>query len=498
LFSGNRFLNYPAGDSDMTTAAPRCLVIGSKGHLNAKCVDWHGDPLPVLPDYDVAIINVRSLNQDALARVPYVRLKEICLALLRLLESKGQVIVLSDFHRTVQADRKQSKLHSEKADHRPGKLGRPYQQELRTISNYSWAPINIQLFEETGETVKICHNSYKNYFAKFKEMSQWQYYVLENQQGLSLEALAHYMEKYPSLRYKVHIEPLIENRYDKALAVRFHYEILQPEPAKTDYSQKTAEEEKPRLVSGFFTVLPLLSELEDREAINILLQDLTGAPQESEPPNWANSIAMPGIAKLDQEIQVNKNKIKYMKRVIRNLENSKTELEQYKKILYTSGSELERTFDLFATKLGATLQKCKYANEERIVEYGENKFLVHVKARESAMSLTDLRILNDHLLLYEEDTRTRIKGVLFGNAWKNLPISKRDLEGMPCFPESVLERAKQFEIGLVASGDIFDAFCAFIEKAEVAEIIFDSMLRQTGRVNFTQALRMGGAGRKAG
>jgi hypothetical protein len=481
----------------MTTAPPRCLVIGSKGHLNTKCVDWHDDPLPVLPDYDVAIINVRSLTQEALARVPYIRLKDICLALLRLLESKGQVIVLSDFHRTVQGDGNPPGPKDEKVNHRPGQVAGPRQQELRTISNYSWSPINIQLFEETGETIKICHNSYRDYSAKFKEMSQWQYYFLESQQGLSLEALAHYMQKYPSLRYKVHFEPLMENRYDKALAVRFHYEIFQPELTKTDYSQKTTEEEQPRLVSGFFTVLPLLSDLEDREAINILLQDLTGTPQESEPPGWAKDIEMPGIAKLDKEIQVNKNKIKYMKKVIRNLENSKAELEQYKKILYTSGSELERAFDLCATKLGATVQKSKYANEERILEYGENKFLTYIKARENAISLTDLRILNDHLLLYEEDRKTRIKGVLLGNAWKNLPVSKRDSKDMPYFPPGVLERAKQFEIALVASADFFDVFCKFIEKAEVADPIFDSVMTQTGRVNFTEALNMSGTSRKA-
>jgi len=83
-------------------------------------------------------------------------------------------------------------------------------------------------------------------------------------------------------------------------------------------------------------VLPLLSDLEDREAITIILKDLTGAPQASEPPSWAKNIEMPGIAKLDKEIQVNKRKIKYMKKVIRNLEDSKMELEQYKTILYTS------------------------------------------------------------------------------------------------------------------------------------------------------------------
>jgi len=103
---------------------------------------------------------------------------------------------------------------------------------------------------------------------------------------------------------------------------------------------------------------------------------------------------------------------------------------------------------------------------------------------------------HDHLLLYEEDRKRRIKGVLFGNAWRNLPISKRGSQDMPYFPESVLERAKQFEIALVASGDFFDVFCKFIEKADVAETMLDSMMTQTGRVDFTQIARMGGASRR--
>lgn len=468
----------------MTTAAPRCLVIGSKGHLHATCVDWKDDPLPVLPDYDVAIINVRSLTQETLAKMPYIRLKDICLALLRLLESKGQVIVLTDFHRAVQADDKDLDLECKADDSRQRHVVRPYQKELRTISNYSWSPINIQLLEETGETIKISHNTCQNYFAKFKEMSQWHYYFLENQQGFSLEALAYYMQKYPSLRYKVNFTPLIENRYDKALAVRYQYEILHPDTSKADYRQKATDEDKPRLVSGFFTVLPLLSDFDDREAVNVVLEDVTGKPQESIPPNWVTSIEMPGISKLNKEIQVNRNQIKYMGKVIQNLERSKAELEQYKKILYTTGSELERIFDLCVTKLGATVHRSKYANEERSVEYGDKKLLVYLKARENAISLSDLRILNDHLLLYEEDRKARIKGVIFGNAWRNMELAKRDSREMPYFPESLVERAKQFEIALVSSGAFFDAFCRFIEKADLAEGIFDAMMTQTGRVQF--------------
>jgi len=468
----------------MTTAAPRCLVIGSKGHLHAKCVDWQDDPLPALPDYDVAIINVRSLTQETLTQVPYVRLKEICIALLRLLESKGEVIVLSDFHRTVQPDGKESNLKYEKGGDGASEIVRPHQQELRTISNYSWSPINIQLLEEAGETIKVCHNHYKSYFAKFKEMSQWQYYFLENQQGFSLEALAHYMQKYPSLRYRVHFTPLMENRYDEALCVRYHYEVFHSEATKADYAQKTAGEEKPRLASGFFTVLPLLTEYDDREAVDIILEDVTGKPHESLPPNWVKNIEMPGMSKLNKEIQVNKNKIKYMEKVIRNLESSKAELEQYKKILYTTGSELHDIFDLCVTKLGVTVKKSKYANEERILEYGDEKFLIYMKARENAISLSDLRILSDHLLLYEEDTRSRIKGVIFGNAWRNMQLSKRDSKDMPYFSESVQERAKQFDIALVASCDFFDVFCKFIEKADGADGILHSMMTQIGRVRF--------------
>ena len=468
----------------MTTAAPRCLVIGSKGHLHAKCVDWRDDPLPSLPDYDVAIINVRSLTQETLTQVSYIRLKEICIALLRLLESKGEVIVLSDFHRTVQPGGKQLDLRHEKGGDGASEIVRPPQKELRTISNYSWSPINIQLLEEAGETIKVCHNHYKSYFARFKEMSQWQYYFLENQQGFSLEALAHYMQKYPSLRYQVHFTPLMENRYDEALCVRYHYEIFHAEATKADYAQKTADEEKPRLASGAFTVLPLLTEIDDREAVNLILEDVTGKPHESTPPSWVQNIEMPGMSKLNKEIQVNKNQIKYMENVIRNLERSKAELEQYKKILYTTGSELHDIFDVCVTKLGATVKKSKYASEERILEYGDEKFLVHIKARENAISLSDLRILSDHLLLYEEDTRSRIKGVLFGNAWRNMQLSKRDSIDMLYFSESVQERAKQFDIALVASCDFFGVFCKFIEKADGADGILHSMMTQTGRVQF--------------
>jgi hypothetical protein len=99
-------------------------------------------------------------------------------------------------------------------------------------------------------------------------------------------------------------------------------------------------------------------------------------------------------------------------------------------------------------------------------------------------------------LLYEEDRKTRIKGVLLGNAWKNLPVSKRDSKHMPYFPESVLERAEQFDIALVASGDFFDAFCKFIETADVAKPIFDAMVTQRGRVNFAQALETGSTGQE--
>jgi hypothetical protein len=468
----------------MTTTAPRCLVIGSKGHLHAKCVDWKDDPLPALPDYDVAIVNVRSLDHETLAQIPYVRLKEICLALLRLLESKGEVMVLSDFHRTMQPAGKELDPRYQQEGDRGREAGRPYQKELRTISNYSWSPINIQLREEAGETIKVCHNHYKSYFARFKEMSQWQYYFLENQQGFSLETLAHYMQKYPSLRYKVHFTPLMENRYDEALCVRYHYEIFHSEAAKADYAQKTADEEKPRLVSGSFTVLPLLADYDDREAVNIILEDVTGKPHESLPPNWVKNIEMPGMSKLNKEIQVNKNQIKYMEKVIRHLESSKAELEQYKKILYTTGSELHHIFDLCATKLGATVKKSKYGNEERILEYGHNRFLVYIKARENAISLSDLRILSDHSLLYEEDTKSRIKAVLFGNAWRSMQLSKRDSKDMPYFSESVLDRARQFDIALVASCDFFDVFCKFIEKADGADGILQAMVTQTGRVRF--------------
>ena len=81
-------------------AEKRYLVIGSTGYLGVDSVSWDTKTLPNIVDYDIVVVDVRSLGESTLQTISYERLKQIRVALIRLLHSKGTVIVLTDFRRS--------------------------------------------------------------------------------------------------------------------------------------------------------------------------------------------------------------------------------------------------------------------------------------------------------------------------------------------------------------------------------------------------------------
>ena len=76
-------------------ALRRYLVIGSSGYRGVDSVDWQSTALPNIVDYDTVIVDVRSLDEDTLKVVSHNFLLEIRTQLIRLLDSGGEIIVLT-------------------------------------------------------------------------------------------------------------------------------------------------------------------------------------------------------------------------------------------------------------------------------------------------------------------------------------------------------------------------------------------------------------------
>ena len=129
------------------------LVLDSTGYVGADGVEWDVAELPNFRDYHVVIVDVRSLDKERLKTVSNARLKELRKALVLFLDSKGELIVLTD------------RTHYHK---------RP-EQDPTQIDNYDWCPIYPRLSAESGDTLEVVS---KDKFPKYlADLKKWPFCV---------------------------------------------------------------------------------------------------------------------------------------------------------------------------------------------------------------------------------------------------------------------------------------------------------------------------------
>lgn len=428
----------------------KILVIGSKGHTSADCIGWDCDTLPNLVDYHLIIVNVRTFDDTILKKISHERLKEFRALLSRFLYSRGQLIVLTDFHRSI----RRPKDYPENVD------------------NYDWCPIVFGIEQESGDTKEVIEKRFSGYLSNFKK---WSFYFFMPRGYLTREIEELIGSTY-DIEYELSPKIFIQNRYSRMLCGSYGLYIS----LRNDHQR-----EKKRKILGEIVLLPLIEELESEKAVSLVLEDLTGVPQVSPPPDWLTKVGMPFVNNYISEKMKQEEVIAIAQSRIEDVQKKSDELNEYKKLLYADGSELENIFRKCLEKLGGKIVPSKYSNEEYILECGGKEHLVEVKGVSKSLALNHVRQLIDYLLKYEEETRNRTIGILFGNAYKNTPTDLRNKKTHPTFPANVVDRAQEIGICLVPSVEFFEVFCRFLEDPKIAHKILDRIVETRGIVTFS-------------
>lgn len=239
------------------------------------------------------------------------------------------------------------------------------------------------------------------------------------------------------VNYRVNFVSLAENRYSKVLAGVFQLKM-------SSYSGESV------LESGYLTLLPLIETLEEREAVNLVLEDLLSLPQITLPPEWAENVPMPLVPEITSAINAKRAAISALESEIVEAKRKKRELEEFKKLLYASGGELEEIFAACLERCGGTIEPAKYSQEEFLLNYQGNAYLVECKGVTKSVTLTHVRQLLDYLIKFEEEEGRSGKGILLGNAWRDLPLIDREREGRVVFPGNAISRTEANGIALVS------------------------------------------------
>lgn len=427
---------------------PKTLVIGSLGHQHVKCVDWKDISTVNIVDFDLVIVNTRPLALEFLQNCDVKFFDDVRSKLSRLLLSSGSIIVLGDrfhYHRF---------------------------SEWTSHSNYSWSPVKIWTANESGDTVVIETTEFSKYTEKIKSWS----FLYEFPSGTDdlTDELQRVCGKHSS-QYEYHfdVNRLVGNRYGKILAGTI---IL-----RTTFKIDKYSDRKARLTLGPLSFFPLVDGMDPRQAVNIFLEEALSLPQETLPPQWVDNIPMPFIAGIQKQIDEKKGSIGIIETEISNHLLEKSNLEKYKLLLYGSGFDLEQIFSQCIEKLGAKVIPAKYSDEEFIIEYRSEEYLVECKGIGKSVARSHVVQLLGYIAKYEEETGKTGKGILFGNAWKEIPVAERD---QPFFPDNVIASAKSNDIALVSSVSFFHVFCKFLAGEIAGEKILDAIVNSSGVVEF--------------
>ena len=436
----------------------KCLIIGSTGYTGIDSVEWDVDDLPNIVDYDVIIVDVRALDEKMLSTVSNKRLETLRVQLTRLLHSNGRIIIVTDF----------KKIHK-----------RP-QQYPESADNYDWCPVEIGISNESGESIAIKEQRFPGYI---KHLNSWPYYFFIPRSCLSRQ-LTDFLGPTHDTKYSLPLSSFVENRYQKTIAGSVNIEVTRKQRKSSGYNSYDHYPDTPDIVTGEIVLLPLIEKLDHKEAVRLVLEDLIGISMDYEPPSWVDPIVVPHTKEIEDEIKEKENEIDEISGAIGKLENKLESLNSYRRLLYSSGFDLEEIVKICFEELGAKVTPARYGQEEYVLEFEGAEYLVEVKGVSKSISLGHLRQLNDYILKYEEDTGKACKGLLFGNSWRTTPPDERNTTEKPEFPGNVVSRAEQWNIGLISSTKFFEVFCTFLNDRSKGAQILQEIINISGVVNF--------------
>lgn len=214
-----------------------------------------------------------------------------------------------------------------------------------------------------------------------------------------------------------------------------------------------------RFISGVFHFLPPPTRCTAEQAIDIMLNILTGGELIESPPQWENKIDFPGLQDVRRQI-IEKEKEK--EKIIRNVKDLKEEEEimtKFRRLLWTKGTPLENIVkEAFILLEFPEVRRVRAENlEDWVIDF---KFIpkykhavFEIKGADERTSLADLTQCNKWVEDYLLDEKT-VKGIFVSNQYR-LEDVRTNQKKKEHFEKNELQYADSREICILPSHEIF-------------------------------------------
>lgn len=414
------------------------LVIGSKGHqLADACVSWGTDFY--IGDYDVVVISLAELTSN--------RIEDF---------KKNKPNYLEDIRRHITETQQNRGLEVycllepiSLAD----SLGKHTDQEERKKwNNYAWSPV-IPLLEDVAEGKKIDNKTSKlppEYLSLVKGWSILWEKPLNNTGYVDKKKV----DNSKQIVTKITVQPLLKNNIGRYLAAEIGWRV-QSESIHNNYVFETHYSSK-----GSISFFPQVKDI--KKGIDVILETVC-EPEEENPPAWVSSISVGNEVKISQAIEEKNLEIEAKKVEIQALEEQKGELDEYKKLLYTSGLVLEEIVEKSLKFLGIEATSPTVKNkEDRLFIKEDASVPIEIRGKNSGLNEKDLNQLTSRFVDKPESKIFTTRGLFILNHFRDIQPEKREEP----FHFNIIEKAKPWQVCLISTQTIFDLVKSKLEGRE--------------------------------
>jgi hypothetical protein len=237
-----------------------------------------------------------------------------------------------------------------------------------------------------------------------------------------------------------------------------------------------------RIGNGALAILPDIPSIPVPRSLELIFESLTGIQVRTSAPAWAKDVRVHGVDSIRTEIQQHRAAIEQHEGAVRHLEDRMNQLLEFTGLLHLDGKELESIVKRVLVLLGGTVVPAKYAEEEYVLEFENQPYVVEVKGSTSSGNKSMVGQTIEHRMAAETKSNSDVGALLVVNAWRTTPPSERGPPHRMEIPDNVQRRAAEYGLPVVTGKQLLTAANLVMSGARNGPEILRDVLSSKGLV----------------
>lgn len=419
---------------------PKVLVIGSRDHNRAECVDWL-QPFPNIEEYDSVIINLQSLTQDLYDKVQ-MKIRGMKEPITTVFNTNREIFCIIN------------KLIHPSPPPRP--LGTPIKRTIRvgyvSPTNYDWLPVKIEINDQkTGTSINVHNHRFDTYFEFVK---RWNLTIsLGMKSGLG-GLIEHVLFR---------INLIAVNKSKKTIAGSLEIvNFLQGEGLQG---------------YGFIHLLPPPTRCNVHQAIEIILDMICGEEVTKVPP-WRKDIQVPKIKEFEQKINGKIEEIRRIQQEISGFSSHLQKWDSYRDLLTATGHKLETIVQKALTDIGIKTKKTEKGFPADLIS---KEVAVEITGIKGCVGVSSKKV--NQTGRFKESNHKGEKIIVIANTHMNL--SPKDRKGKMNFSQPVRKYFEALSVCCLTTMTLFEIWKDVMTKKRDRGNVKSKILGKNGEFTLT-------------